>query len=193
MIFESQLSVVEREELAELLRLEKQKYQAQANNKFDSSKNWSIMIKKDCNDERNEIMRKFKFQQMKKHKLHEFSRKERERITKQRDEKKNNYINAEDSDAMSHGRPSTAATTTHTVYEEKRSLKEMSEEERKGKIYSEFMDYMGSFVTKNNVKTLPGTVNHAKAEMERRALLNQIKQGETKEEDAPDPTVTEVA
>ena len=72
-------------------------------------------------------------------------------------------------------------------------LKEMSEEERKNKIYHEFMDYIGSFVTKNNVKTLPGTINHAKAEAERRTLLNQIKQGEQKDDDSIDPTVTEVA
>ena len=44
------------------------------------------MIADDCNDERNQIMRRFKFQQKKKHKLHEFSRKERDRIIKERKE-----------------------------------------------------------------------------------------------------------
>eukprot|EP00353_Schmidingerella_taraikaensis_P008253 CAMPEP_0185588850 /NCGR_PEP_ID=MMETSP0434-20130131/54742_1 /TAXON_ID=626734 ORGANISM="Favella taraikaensis, Strain Fe Narragansett Bay" /NCGR_SAMPLE_ID=MMETSP0434 /ASSEMBLY_ACC=CAM_ASM_000379 /LENGTH=59 /DNA_ID=CAMNT_0028211795 /DNA_START=636 /DNA_END=815 /DNA_ORIENTATION=- len=44
------------------------------------------MITNDCNDERNQIMRRFKFQQQKKHKLHEFLRLERDRIVKERPE-----------------------------------------------------------------------------------------------------------
>ena len=58
----NQLSGLEKEHLAELIREEKGTYQERANQKFDSNKNWSIMIKDECNDERNEIMRKFKFQ-----------------------------------------------------------------------------------------------------------------------------------
>jgi len=80
----NQLSAVEREKLAELLRQEKQSYHEVAKQRFDSSKNWSIMIKSECNDERNDIMRRFKFQQLKKHHLHEFIRKEKERIIKER-------------------------------------------------------------------------------------------------------------
>ena len=147
------------------------------------------MIKDECNDERNEIMRKFNFEQLKKHKLHEFQRMQREQITKRREDEKN----LRDIEASSHGRPSTAATTTQTVYEEFLTLKDVPEDERKGKIYQEFMDYMGSFVTKNNVKTLPGSVTHDKEQAERRKLLNQIKQGDQKDEDVNDPTVTEVA
>lgn len=44
-----------------MIKEEKSNYQEKANQRFDSKKNWSIMIKPECNDERNEIMRKFKF------------------------------------------------------------------------------------------------------------------------------------
>lgn len=60
----NQLSAVEKALLKEAVDLEKQKYQEIANQRFDSDDNWSIMIKGDCNDERNEIMRRFKFQQL---------------------------------------------------------------------------------------------------------------------------------
>jgi len=48
------------------------------------------------------------------------------------------------------------------------------------------MDFMASFVTKTSTKTLPGQVNQAKAEAERRALLNRIKFGEDNEDFEPD-------
>lgn len=62
----------------------------------------------------------------------------------------------------------------------------MEPDERRKHINAEFMDYMSSFVTKGNVKTLPGTVNHVKAEAERRNLLNQIKHGEDIDDFEPD-------
>lgn len=62
----------------------------------------------------------------------------------------------------------------------------MTEEQRKRQITNEFMDFMGSYVTKTSTKTLPGVVNKAKAEAERRALLNQIKHGEDVEDFEPD-------
>ena len=51
---------------------------------FDSTKNWSIMIDSECNDERNEIMRRFKFQKDIRHQLPEFKRQQREEIIKER-------------------------------------------------------------------------------------------------------------
>ena len=48
------------------------------------------------------------------------------------------------------------------------------------------MDFMGSYVTKTSTKSIPGVVNKAKAEAERRALLNQIKHGEDVEDFEPD-------
>jgi len=106
----NQLSGAEKEKLAGLIRLEKQKYQETANHRFDSSKNWSIMIEKDCNEERNGIMRRLKFQQMRKHKLHEFARKERENLIKDRGHTAPSKVTEYD-DITSLGRPSTAATT----------------------------------------------------------------------------------
>ena len=64
----------ERAVLKEAVDEELRRYQEIADDRFDSNKNWSIMIKDQCNDERNRIMRKFKFRQFKKHKLHEFLR-----------------------------------------------------------------------------------------------------------------------
>ena len=87
------------------------------------------------------------------------------------------------------GRPSTAATTNANsaqAQDQAPSLKGIDPAEQKKIINSEFMDYLSSFVTKGNVKTLPGTVNHAKAEAKRRELLNQIKHGEDNEDFEPD-------
>ena len=58
---DDKLSAMEKEELTKLIRAEKAKYHERANQRFDSKLNWSIMIKPACNDERNEIMRKFKY------------------------------------------------------------------------------------------------------------------------------------
>ena len=66
------------------------------------------------------------------------------------------------------------------------NLKNMLPEQRDAQINNEFMDYMEQFITKNNSKSLPGTVNHARAEEARRKLLNQIKHGEDKEDFEPD-------
>lgn len=60
---------MEKEELRRLITIEKAKFQEKANQRFDSDKNWSIMIKPECNDERNQIMRQFKFEHMKRHQL----------------------------------------------------------------------------------------------------------------------------
>ena len=87
---------------------------------------------------------------------------------------KANLSNADDV-ASSVGRPSTAATTNATgsqAQDQAPNLKGIDPAEQKKIINSEFMDFLGSFVTKGNVKTLPGTVNHIKAEAKRRALLN---------------------
>ena len=58
-------------------------------------------------------------------------------------------------------------------------------------INNEFMDYLSSFVTKNNTKTLPGTINQVEAEAKRRKLMNEIKHGE--DEDEFEPDVTDIA
>ena len=47
--------------MQDLIKQEKLNYQERANKRFDSDKNWSIMMESECNDERNEIMRRFKF------------------------------------------------------------------------------------------------------------------------------------
>lgn len=57
----SQLNAIEKEDLKEKISSEKKRYMQKANTRFDSSKNWSIMIKKEHNEVRNDVMRKFKF------------------------------------------------------------------------------------------------------------------------------------
>lgn len=42
---DDKLSAMEKEELTKLIRAEKVKYHEKANHRFDSKKNWSIMIK----------------------------------------------------------------------------------------------------------------------------------------------------
>ena len=70
----SQLNAIEKEDLKERVSSEKKRYMQKANTRFDSSKNWSIMIKKEHNEVRNDVMRKFKFGQLKKNFLHDFIR-----------------------------------------------------------------------------------------------------------------------
>ena len=80
----SQLNAIEKEDLKERVSSEKKRYMQKANTRFDSSKNWSIMIKKEHNEVRNDVMRKFKFGQLKKNFLHDFIRLEKEKIIAQR-------------------------------------------------------------------------------------------------------------
>ena len=56
----NQLSVLEREELQKMITDETKKYDLISNERFDSEKNWSIMIDRDQNEIRNNVMRKFK-------------------------------------------------------------------------------------------------------------------------------------
>ena len=109
--FTNTLTGAQKEELAHRIRLEKESYQEMANRRFDSSKNWSTMIKPECNDERNRIMSRLKFNQLKKIKLHEFVRKQRQDIIE--DGKRKEIEQAASDDFSSIGRPSTAATTAY--------------------------------------------------------------------------------
>ena len=82
-------------------------------------------------------------------------------------------LNVSNADDVTSARPSTAATTNAgSAQDQAPNLKGIEPAQQKKIINSEFMDYFGTFVTKGNVKTLPGTVNHIKAEAKRRALLN---------------------
>ena len=83
----NQLSVLEREELQKLISEETRKYDLIANERFDSEKNWSIMIDRDQNEIRNNVMRKFKSRQLKRRNLHNFIREKREELIKKRHEK----------------------------------------------------------------------------------------------------------
>jgi len=55
--------------------------------RFDSNKNWSIMIDPKNNEIRNKVMQKIKYEQVKRRVLHDFSRKAKESLIKQREEK----------------------------------------------------------------------------------------------------------
>lgn len=56
--------------------------------RFDSKKNWSIMMNPRDNDTRNQIMQKVKFEQLKRRCLHDFMRKTREEILKEAKERR---------------------------------------------------------------------------------------------------------
>ena len=136
------------------------------------------------------------FQQLKKRRLAEFVRVERERIIKARPpEPVKSAQGADDVTSSVGGRPSTAATTNmakEDYQEPNLNLKIMTEDQRKKAINAEFMDYVGTFVTKNEQKkVLPGTVKHAKEEQKRRELMNQIRPQE--DEDDVDLEVVDVA
>ena len=105
----TQLAGFEKEILKQQIEQEKKNYQDHADARFDSKKNWSIMITDECNDERNQIMRRFKFQQLKKHKLSEFTRVQRDKIIKDRENVQQAKDEDDGQDTM--GRPSTSATT----------------------------------------------------------------------------------
>ena len=66
---------------------ETRKYDLVANERFDSEKNWSIMIDRDQNEIRNSVMRKFKSRQLKRRNLHNFIREKREELIKKRQDK----------------------------------------------------------------------------------------------------------
>ena len=74
----SRLNVLKQQEL--------EKDRGKQSNRFDSNKNWSIMINQKDNEVRNQIMMKIKFEQEKRRFLHDFERKTREKIIKDRQE-----------------------------------------------------------------------------------------------------------
>lgn len=61
-----------------------QRFRQEVDERFDSTKNWSIMIDDKHNNMRNEVMKKVKFEQLKRRCLHDFMRKAREDIVSQR-------------------------------------------------------------------------------------------------------------
>ena len=69
-----------------MIKEKKAELEQKANAKFDSSKNWSIMIDKEQNEIRNEIMRKFKYQQLKRQ-LHETIREKKNEIQERKKKK----------------------------------------------------------------------------------------------------------
>ena len=80
----NQLTGAEKDMLNDMIYREKQNYVDTAQQLYDPKNNWSIMMSNDLNEERNDIMRKFKYQSLKKYQLREFARKERDRIVKER-------------------------------------------------------------------------------------------------------------
>ena len=70
----------EREKLRLMKENQLKKFKQEAEEKFDSKKNWSIMIDNRHNQMRNEVMQKVKYEQLKRRCLHDFMRKAREDI-----------------------------------------------------------------------------------------------------------------
>ena len=64
--------------------------------RFDSSKNWSVMISPKHNDIRNEVMQKVKFEQIKKRCLHDFERTTTNSLLKERHDYQEETKKAED-------------------------------------------------------------------------------------------------
>ena len=61
-----------------------ERYKKNVSEIFDSEKNWSIMIAKEDNDTRNNIMRKVKFEQIKRKTLRNFMREAKKNVLNQR-------------------------------------------------------------------------------------------------------------
>jgi len=56
------------------------RYRKNVSEIFDSDKNWSIMISREDNEIRNNVMRKVKFEQIKRQKLRNFMREAKEKV-----------------------------------------------------------------------------------------------------------------
>ena len=63
---------------------ELERYRQDVSEIFDSDKNWSIMISSEDNETRNTIMRKVKFEQIKRQKLRNFMREAKKTVLNQR-------------------------------------------------------------------------------------------------------------
>ena len=70
--------------MKEAIAKERKRLDDKADRKFDSKDNWSIMIDKEHNEIRNNVMRKFKKMQFQKN-LTDFIKDERKRVIKRRD------------------------------------------------------------------------------------------------------------
>lgn len=81
------LTQSEQKRLQELRQEELQKYRHAVDERFDTAKNWSIMINPKDNEIRNQVMRSTKFQQLKRRCLHDFMRTTKDEIIRERQEK----------------------------------------------------------------------------------------------------------
>ena len=126
---------------------ETKKYDLISNERFDSDKNWSIMIDRDQNEIRNNVMRKFKSRQLKRRNLHNFIREKREQIIKNRQDKEEEQVVS----GFSQDGISTAADTAIKL----EGIK--NKEQLQNQIGGEYMDYMRAQVTKNRAQPLPST------------------------------------
>jgi hypothetical protein len=78
------LTYAEKEKVKQMRDQELGRYKRNVSEIFDSDKNWSIMISREDNEIRNNVMRKVKFEQIKRQKLRNFMREAKEKVLNQR-------------------------------------------------------------------------------------------------------------
>ena len=144
-----------------MIKDETYKYDLMANERFDSEKNWSIMIDKEQNEIRNHVMRKFKSRQLKRRNLHNFIRETREDIIKLRKEQEEELAMS----GFSQDGLSTAADTAIKLDGIK------TKEQLQNQVGEEFMDFMKGIVTKNRSQPVPTNASKQN-EANRKRLLN---------------------
>jgi|TARA_B110000285_G_C15081146_1_gene593586 hypothetical protein len=74
------LTFAEKEKVKQMREQELGRYRKNVSEIFDSDKNWSIMISREDNEIRNNVMRKVKFEQIKRQKLRNFMREAKEKV-----------------------------------------------------------------------------------------------------------------
>lgn len=76
----AKLTFAEKEKVKQMREQELGRYRKNVSEIFDSDKNWSIMISREDNEIRNNVMRKVKFEQIKRQKLRNFMREAKEKV-----------------------------------------------------------------------------------------------------------------
>lgn len=74
------MTFAEKEKVKQMREQELGRYRKNVSEIFDSDKNWSIMISREDNEIRNNVMRKVKFEQIKRQKLRNFMREAKEKV-----------------------------------------------------------------------------------------------------------------
>lgn len=170
------LTQQEHKKLKEMRDLQLEKFHRMAQERFDSKKNWSIMIDQRDNEIRNQVMRNTKFQQLKKRCLHDFMRKAKEDLIREK-MGQTGHFKSEDEEEMEAEMRLTQQMTQGHMREQFLKQKQDRMIEKRKKVIDEykndFLKYFEMKLTKQEMILDSANVNNANKIPKRKQLTDK--------------------